>query len=159
MSVLQSWFEPRLPSERIMMRLTRVGMVVGICLTIDSLVVGQEKPSNERYQSRLAHQLAMNKETWSALLRNGFQPEVEVQLEFAYDGPSEESLTALKRTLEAETDYEVTLAESDGGARWVGAAQKTTISPDILDQWVDWMITVGLRQDCIFDGWGTEIPR
>ena len=31
------------------------------------------------------------------------------------------------------------------------------ISPEILDQWVDWMVAAGLERDCEFDGWGTQV--
>jgi hypothetical protein len=38
-----------------------------------------------------------------------------------------------------------------------GSTQLTRISPEILDQWVDWMVAAGLERNCEFDGWGTEI--
>ena len=38
-----------------------------------------------------------------------------------------------------------------------GNTQLTKISPDILGEWIDWMVTAGLERDCEFDGWGTEV--
>ena len=66
------------------------------------------------------------------------------------------------RSLEEQTDYDVEVL-SEGGIprrRWVvaGSTQPAAISPAILDQWVDWMVTAGLHQNCEFDGWGTETP-
>ena len=40
-----------------------------------------------------------------------------------------------------------------------GSTQRTTISLDILDQWVEWMVAAGAEHGrCLFDGWGVQIP-
>lgn len=114
-----------------------------------------------RYRELLAHQLAMNEETWAALTRHGLTPETEVRLDFAYRAPSERAAEGLRGLLVDQTDYDVAL-RGDGSMhrrRWsvAGTTQATTISPAILDEWVDWMVTAGLEHDCEFDGWGTEV--
>ena len=38
-----------------------------------------------------------------------------------------------------------------------GSTQPTTISPEILDQWVDWMVSAGFERGCEFDGWGAQV--
>jgi hypothetical protein len=114
--------------------------------------------SNEQYQQLLAQQLAMNEQTWTTLARNGLKPDAEVQLDFSYYGPNEERVNALKDFLQAETDYTANVAEGDGRWALTGRTQKTRVSKEILDQWVDWMIIAGLRYGCQFDGWGTEVP-
>ena len=114
-----------------------------------------------RYRRLLAKQLTMNEETWRVLQSHGVTEASELRLDFTYRAPSRASAEALKSVLGDETDYKVSV-ESDGGMfskRWsvVGSTQPTSVSATILDQWVDWMVTAGLHQDCEFDGWGTEV--
>lgn len=114
-----------------------------------------------RYRRLLAKQLTMNEETWRSLQSHGVTEASELRLDFTYHAPSRAGAEALKRVLSDETDYNVSV-QSDGGMftkRWsvVGSTQPTSISNAILDQWVDWMVTAGLHQDCEFDGWGTEV--
>jgi hypothetical protein len=116
---------------------------------------------NVRYRILLAKQLAMNGETWRALQSHGVTEASELRLNFTYRAPSRANAEALKGVLNDETDYEVSV-QADGGIftkRWsvVGSTQPTAISNAILDQWVDWMVTAGLHQDCEFDGWGAEV--
>ena len=42
---------------------------------------------------------------------------------------------------------------------WVvsGRTQKTAVSKEILDQWVEWMVAAGFDHQCEFDGWGTSV--
>jgi len=114
-----------------------------------------------RYQRLLARQLAMNEQTWRALQAHGITEAAELVLEFSYVAPSEAKAQALKAVLEDETDYTVEIRTEGGPFRRrygvVGATQPTQLSPTILDQWVDWMVTAGLHQDCEFDGWGAEV--
>ena len=103
----------------------------------------------------------MNRETWRALQSRGLTEGAKVRLDFAYNAPDENSAEALKALLQEQTDYEVTV-ESEGSAsseKWsvLGATNETTISPEILDQWVRWMVTAGKEKGCDFDGWGTEV--
>ena len=114
-----------------------------------------------RYRELLAKQLRMNEATWAALQRRGVTEASALRLEFAYRAPAERNAIALRTLLAAQTDYEVTV-QSDGTLlrkRWSisGTTQPTAISPAILDQWVDWMVTAGLEHECEFDGWGTQI--
>jgi hypothetical protein len=86
----------------------------------------------------------------------------KLRLDFTYVANNHESADALKAVLGDETDYEVRV-ESEGGLfkkRWsvVGSTQPTAVSAEILDQWVDWMVTAGLHNGCEFDGWGAEVP-
>jgi hypothetical protein len=114
-----------------------------------------------RYRQLLGKQLTMNEQTWRALQSRGVTEATELRLDFSYVAPDESRAQALKGVLEDQTDYDVAVV-SEGGIfrkRWsvIGSTQPTTISPAILDQWVDWMVTAGLHQECEFDGWGTEV--
>jgi hypothetical protein len=85
-----------------------------------------------------------------------------VRLDFAYDAPDKNSAEALKALLQDKTDYEVATqgAESLLRKSWtvVGTTKETIISPEVLDQWVTWMVIAGKEKGCDFDGWGTEVP-
>ena len=114
----------------------------------------------ERYRRLLARQWAMNHQTWRILQDHGVTLAPEVRLEFVYRAPDRAAALRLQHFLEDQTDYDVAV-QSSGSSRqkqWIvaGTTRPTGISPDFLDQWVDWMIAAGLERDCEFEGWGTE---
>lgn len=100
----------------------------------------------------------MNRATWARLKELGVTTSTELRLDFLYLAPTEASARALERVLLQETDY--TVKVSGDGDSWhvEGFTQPTAVTLEILDQWVDWMITAGIHQDCDFDGWGAEVP-
>jgi regulator of RNase E activity RraB len=115
--------------------------------------------TEESYRLNLARQLAMNEKTWARLLELGITGETEVQLDFLYYA-SNEAAAALQAFLKDETDYEVDVhPETGSSGQWIisGRTQKTTISKEILDQWVEWMVAAGFEHQCEFDGWGTSV--
>ncbi|HEY4216852.1 MAG TPA: hypothetical protein VGM67_06915 [Gemmatimonadaceae bacterium] len=116
---------------------------------------------DSRYRRLLSKQLAMNEQTWRTLRGHGVTEAIELRLDFAYNAPDRASAESLKAVLEGETDYEVRVTASGGMLRkaWAvaGSTQQTMISAAILDQWVDWMVTAGLHQNCDFDGWGSQV--
>ncbi len=104
----------------------------------------------------LAHQQAMNQQTWHALQANGIDEDTELRLDFAYDADDRDSADQLAGFLRAETDYDVRADERGV----TGSTRPTTISPGILDDWVEWMVVAGYENGrCKFDGWGTAIPE
>jgi hypothetical protein len=103
----------------------------------------------------LAHMLAMNVESWAALQANGVTEDTELRLDFFYEAPDAASAQQLAEYLSAETDYDVS-PEDDAVT---GTTQPTTITKEMLDQWVAWMVGAGHEHGrCEFDGWGAEIP-
>ena len=114
----------------------------------------------DRYRDLLGKQLAMNQETWHRLQQHGVTPATSLRLDFTYRAPDQQSAAALKELLCGETDYAVEV-KSSGLLRkeWSvhGTTQPTTISPEILDQWVDWMVSAGFERGCEFDGWGAQV--
>jgi len=120
----------------------------------------QKDPDLDPFQENLANQLEMNKKTFAKLVANGLTPETEVRLEFYYVAESELSATELSGLLSSETDYEVAVVPpNESESTWLvtGNTNPTVLSLEILDQWVDWMVTAGKEHNCQFDGWGTEI--
>lgn len=113
------------------------------------------------YEDLLSRQLAMNRQTWATLQGHGVDEKTELRLEFSYRAPSRESADHLRLFLEDETDYDVRV-ESDGlwRKKWrvEGSTQDTTVSQQILDEWVTWMVIAGKEKGgCEFDGWGTSV--
>ena len=117
-------------------------------------------PTEDRYRSILAKQIAMNEKTWARLRELGLTDKTEVQLDFLYYASTESDAEGLRVFLVDETDYEVGVhPEANSGGRWIvsGHTQKTTISKEVLDEWVDWMVAAGFDHQCEFDGWGTSV--
>ncbi len=100
----------------------------------------------------------MNRATWTRLQELGVTEPTELTLDFFYLAQNEAKARALEQTLAKETDYSITVGTEDGGG-WIvdGSTRPTAVTLEILDQWVDWMITAGLHHDCDFDGWGSEV--
>ena len=114
-----------------------------------------------QYDELLARQLVMNRQTWAALQGHGATEQTELRLDFSYNASTRESADALCAFLREETDYDVRV-ESEGSLlrrKWrvEGTTQATTISPEILDEWVTWMVIAGKEKACDFDGWGTSV--
>src|ERR1700682_2800546 len=113
------------------------------------------------YEDILGKQLAMNRQTWTALQKHGVTEVRQLRLDFSYNTPSREAAEGLCALLRAQTDYEAKV-ESDGSflrRRWrvEGRTQNTAVSPAVLDQWVTWMVSAGKEHSCDFDGWGTSV--
>ena len=115
---------------------------------------------NEQYQTLLAKHLAMNQQTWRRLQELGVTTSTSLRLDFSYRAPERKAAEALKDLLADQTDYDVQVERSGSlpPKEWSvqGTTQSTTISLEVLDQWVDWMVSAGLERGCEFDGWGTK---
>lgn len=109
-------------------------------------------------------QLAMNPHTWSALLDLGVDETTLLVLEFAFDSPDQREAAALVDFLEKSTDYDVRVEAVDettsSRQEWMvkGETKPTTLSLDVLNQWVRWMVAAGAANSCDFDGWGAHVP-
>lgn len=106
----------------------------------------------------LTEQIALTRATWARLQELGVIDGSELQLDFFYAAPTSARATQLQLFLEQQTDYEAQVtADRD---QWIlrGQTQRAPLSLAIVEQWVDWMVTAGLRFECVFDGWGAEAP-
>lgn len=111
------------------------------------------------FRDLLARQLMMTEDMWPVLVREGLTEQTEVRLDFAYNARTKADADALASFLRVATDYDVSTVEDENGFVVEGTTRETTISPDILAQWVKWMVAAGYRCGrCEFDGWGTLIP-
>ena len=108
-------------------------------------------------ENYLKEQLALTRMTWTRLREHGVTDGSELQLDFFYAAPNHARAAELKSFLEQETDYEFrVVADRD---QWVlqGHTQRAPLSLAIVEQWVSWMASAGLRFECVFDGWGAEV--
>jgi hypothetical protein len=115
--------------------------------------------SDPRYRALLERHLALNRATWQTLASHGVAPTRTARLEFAYRAPSARAAEQLVDLLLDRTDYEATVQRSsEAGAPYsvIGTTQLTQLVPEVLDRWVEWMVSAGLAYGCEFDGWGTE---
>lgn len=114
-----------------------------------------------KYNQLVDNQLAMNAVTWQNLQEKGVTETTELRLDFFYYAPDKESAELLSHFLGKETDYELQDISYNSSSRdWSinGTTQATTVSKEILDQWVGYMVAVGVEYNCTFDGWGTVVP-
>jgi hypothetical protein len=103
-------------------------------------------------------QLELTRTTWARLREHGVTDGSELQLDFFYAAPTNMQATGLKQFLEAESDYELRVtADRD---QWIlrGHTQRASLTLVMVEQWVEWMVSVGLHFGCVFDGWGAEAP-
>lgn len=115
-----------------------------------------------RFDDLLSQQLAMNQKTWETLQGHGIDEQTQLRLDFSYNAATHEAAKQLHAFLAEETGYDVRM-DSDGSLwrkRWrvEGSTQETTVSQQILDEWVTWMVVAGKENGaCDFDGWGTSL--
>jgi len=117
-----------------------------------------KRPTTGQPMNLLDKQLAMNETTFARLRERGLTPDTDVQLEFSYVAPGEQQARALQRMLTRETDYAArATALNDSTWAVTGVTKPTTITLEVVNEWVTWMVSAGLQYDCVFDGWGTEL--
>lgn len=112
----------------------------------------------------IVEQQEMSAETLAELRARGVIDDVTLlRIDFAYDAPGESEAQQLAGFLQEQTDYDV---EVTHGPRrrfrrsWVvtGRTQMTAVSPDVIAQWIRWMVLAGAEHgECRFDGWGASV--
>ena len=119
-------------------------------------------PEQEVKAKRLIdRQIQLSNATLAALLRVGLTDERPVQLDFFFNARDEASARALIAHL-AENDCLDLKLERSGSflSRKFGVSgksQPTVVTPEILAQWIPWMVVKGITRNCDFDGWGAEV--
>jgi Regulator of ribonuclease activity B len=113
------------------------------------------------YESTLATQLRMTPATWHSLQEHGVDEETSLRLDFLYFASGEADAESLERFLFDETDYEIERKPPNDDSGWIvtGQTQQTTVSFEVLAEWVAWMVAAGAQYGCKFDGWGASIPK
>ncbi len=115
-------------------------------------------------QEVIEAQLELNRDSWKELQEHGVTERTELRLDFLYMAPDERAARSLAAVLQDETEYEVEVESTGGGMLkkkdWTvhGTTHETVVSQEILDEWVAWMVMVGLENGCEFDGWGAQVP-
>ena len=115
--------------------------------------------SDAEVQINLQKQLKWNKNTFAMLKEAGLRDESEVELDFSYVSSDERLGEELAELLINEFDYKVKTYYHQGKFMVDGTTGKTKLSLQLLDQWVNWMCNKGSKYQCMFNGWGTSVPR
>jgi hypothetical protein len=119
----------------------------------------------EWYERILDLQLRENPGIWARFQEHGMDGR-EWRLGFVYMAPGEDEAQQLAGFLCGETDYEVEVrsqrARRFAKPQWlvIGATQQTTVSLELLNEWVEWMVAAGAANGpCAFDGWAAQVRR
>ena len=104
----------------------------------------------------------MNEATLDRLREVGLRDDSVVQLDFFFFAPDVKSARSLKAHLERNECLDVEVIKQ-GWFLWrsfavEGKSHPTTLSIELLSEWVTWMTVQGVVHNCEFDGWGTEVP-
>ncbi len=119
--------------------------------TFGAVAVGSEDWTPE---DEIAAKQTRNVHMWEALQKHGVTEATELRLDFFYDAPNASAAKQLAEFLREETDYDVAFTEEGV----TGTTQPTTVTPSMLDEWVEWMVLAGYENGrCKFDGWGAEV--
>ena len=121
---------------------------------------GLSDEQRRRVDDILAVQIAMNRQTYAMLQESGLQDDTVVRLDFTFVAPDRSTATALKSFLDKNDCVTVEVVPGSAGEFEVtGQSLPTTLTLDLLDQWVSWMVEQGVARDCEFDGWGALVPE
>ncbi len=124
------------------------------CSLLNAALAIKEKLELSGYKLNLETQLNLLDETWASLISNGVTNETELVLEFSYLCPNKASAIQLNDAL---GNYEsLIISEGFINRSWLveGYSHPTTVTKDILVQWLDFMVAKGWEFQCIFDGFG-----
>lgn len=126
----------------------------------------QEQDRRARLQ--IQKQMTATQATLDALVRAGLAPHHVVSLDFSFVAPDRARADLLRAHLERNHCLDVSVdpideAESgraDPAAPHAvsGRSHPTKLSGELLNQWVPWMVVQGVRHECEFDGWSTQVP-
>lgn len=119
----------------------------------------------EWYEQLHELQLQRNREIWAGLQERGVDERSRLRLGFLYAAPGLTEARALAGFLRKETDYDIEVRsrqdEGPGGEEsWfvMGTTQPTVVTPELLDDWTEWMIAAGaVEGPCAFDGWAAQL--
>ncbi|HTN23942.1 MAG TPA: ribonuclease E inhibitor RraB [Solirubrobacteraceae bacterium] len=118
--------------------------------------------THDRFDKLLAQQLEMNPRTWSALEERGIGTNTLLVIEYSFTAPGKRHARDLVKVLRSRTNFSTELVVDGSRLRrhWrvVGHTQPSTASIDMLNEWVTFMVNVGAKHQCRFDGWGAVVP-
>jgi hypothetical protein len=119
--------------------------------------------TDDRFDKLLAQQLEMNPRTWSALAERGIDANTLLVIEYSFTAPGKRAARDLVKVLRSRTNFSTELV-ADGSRikrhwRVVGHTQPSTVSLEMLNEWVTFMVNLGAQHGhCRFDGWGARVP-
>lgn len=109
------------------------------------------------FQAELSEQVRMVENSWNLLVERGYVPGQAVPLDFTFISQQRSKAQRLKAFLEQHEGYQVKLVNNDDEFEISGKTSPVELSLEMLETWVEKMVTFGKEYQCTFDGWTTEI--
>jgi hypothetical protein len=114
----------------------------------------------------IVEQQDMSVDTLANMRERGVrEDETMLRLDFHYDAPGQREAGDLAAFLRQSTDYTIVVERGPRqgmrrGRQVSGQTQDTTITSEMIDDWIRWMVLAGAAHgECRFDGWGAWISR
>jgi len=109
----------------------------------------------QAYTRQLDAQFAELQAAWHKLQQEGVNPETRLQLGFSYAAPTETVAKELGEMMQRKHGYEVEVEKQDKTELWLvlGKTVETTLTLDILQKWLAYMVQAGAERGCLFGGW------
>ena len=122
-------------------------------------------PEDEEMKQEFARQLTPFLQqlpaTWEAMQGKGVTTDTRLRLAFSYRMPSGPVARDLAGMLRREFGYETQVSELEGAGGWhiQGHTSETTLTVDILRQWLGYMVQRGVECGGRFEGWSIGETR
>ena len=127
-----------------------------ICLSGCASKPPMDDDMKQEFARQLTPYLKQLPSTWSRLESEGLTSETRVKLDFAYSIPDKVVATRLAAMLQSQFGYQADLQSVDDGYKIQGRTCETTISTQILQKWLGYMVQRGVESGGRFDGWGVR---
>ncbi|MCB9232226.1 MAG: ribonuclease E inhibitor RraB [Bacteroidia bacterium] len=113
---------------------------------------------SEDIKSLVENQKFLNRRVLQNLEPLGVSENDERKLDFFFIAPDQKSASKLADFFKKGSDYRI-YPPHHNGSTWsvTGATSPLSLSPHILDKWVEKMCILGQKFACKFDGWGTLV--
>lgn len=109
----------------------------------------------QAYTRQLDAQFAELPAAWEKLQQEGVTPETQLELGFSYAAPTEAVARDLSEMLQRKHGYEVEVEKQKKTELWLvlGKTVETSLTLDILQRWLAYMVQAGAERGCLFGGW------
>lgn len=118
-----------------------------------------EKEFNETpdFAQLMKEQIAMLERSWNMMLEKGYAAGQPIPVDYVYVCPKRDKAKRLKAFLETHEGHQTKLVNNDDEFEISGMTPPMVLSYEILQAWVEKMVSLGAEYECAFDGWTTEI--
>ena len=127
-----------------------------VCLSGCASTPPMDDDMKQEFQRQLTSYLKQLPSTWTRLEGQGLTSETRVKLDFAYSIPDKDVATKLATMLQSQFSYTAEVQSADEGYKIQGRTGETTITSEILEKWLGYMVQRAVESGGRFDGWGVR---